>query len=84
MHSQRYQLFRALLVTAREASGLTQVQVSERMGKPQSFVSKYERGDRRLDLTEFVELADVLSINAATFIDDYRERLKYLKKVLGS
>lgn len=75
LHSQNYQVFRSLLISSREASGLTQVQVAERLGKPQSFVSKYERGERRLDLSEFVDLADVLGIDVATFISTYRSAL---------
>ena len=51
---------------------MTQVQIAEKMGRPQSFVSKYERGERRLDFSEFMELADVLSIDIIAFVDDYR------------
>ena len=72
LHSQNYQIFRSMLISSREASGLTQVQVAEKLGKPQSFVSKYERGERRLDFSEFVELADVLGIDITTFIKAYR------------
>lgn len=42
------------------------------MKKPQSFVSKYERGERRLDFTEFMELAAILSIDVGEFIEDFR------------
>lgn len=79
MHSERYRVFRSLLVSAREAAGLSQVQVAERLGKPQSFVSKYERGDRRLDFTEFMELAEVLSIDASAFIEEYRQKLLVMR-----
>lgn len=72
LHSQQYDVFRKLLVSAREACGLTQVEVAQRMEKPQSFVSKYERGERRLDFTEFMELAAILSIDVSKFIEDYR------------
>ncbi len=72
LHSHHYQIFRSLLVSAREKSGLTQVQIATRLGKPQSFISKYERGERRLDFSEFIELADILGIDIADFIDNYR------------
>ncbi len=75
LHSHHYQIFRALLVNARVASGLTQIQIANRLGKPQSFISKYERGERRLDFAEFIELADVLGIDVATFIDSYRSTI---------
>lgn len=51
---------------------MTQVQIAEKLGRPQSFISKYERGERRLDFSEFVELADVLGIDIIAFVNDYR------------
>lgn len=39
---------------------ITQVELAERLGRPQSFVSKVERGERRLDVNEFCELAEAL------------------------
>ncbi len=80
LHSHQYQIFRSLLIAAREASGLTQVQIAERLGKPQSFISKYERGERRLDFSEFMELADVLLIDTSAFIDAYRSTLTVITK----
>lgn len=72
LHSHYYQIFRSLLVSAREKSGLTQVQIAERLGKPQSFISKYERGERRLDFPEFIELAEVIGIDIADFVNRYQ------------
>jgi len=72
LHRHHYQIFRALLVAAREKSGLTQVQIAEQLGKPQSFISKYERGERRLDFTEFVELAEILNLDTVDFLSRYR------------
>jgi len=56
----KYERFRKRLVTGRKSKGLTQMQVAERLGKPQSFVSKYERGERRLDVVEFLEVAKAI------------------------
>lgn len=75
LHRRQYDVFRKLLVSAREMRGLTQVQVAERLGKPQSFVSKYERCERRLDFTEFMELADILCIDVTEFVEAYRLQL---------
>lgn len=61
-----------MLVKARLSSGLTQVQVAKKLGRPQSYVSKYERGERRLDFPEFVGLADVLGIDIPSFVEEYR------------
>ena len=71
LHDPNYQIFRAMLVGAREANGLTQVDVAKRLGKPQSFVSKYERGERRLDFVEFVLLAEVLDLDATAFLAQF-------------
>lgn len=53
---------------------MTQVQVATKLGKPQSYVSKYESGDRRLDVTEFVQIADFLSLDINGFLDQYRAK----------
>lgn len=63
LHDPRYALFRALLVSERERNGLTQVDVAARLGRPQSYVSKYERGERRLDIIEFIDVANALGVD---------------------
>lgn len=52
-----------LLVAARRRAGLTQQQLADRLGEPQSFVAKYEGGDRRLDLLEFMTIARALQFD---------------------
>jgi transcriptional regulator with XRE-family HTH domain len=59
VHSPRYQKFLACLRTARKESGLTQAQVARRLRKPQSFVSKSESGERRLDPLELADFARI-------------------------
>lgn len=54
--SDRYRIFLVHLVEARRGAGLTQTELAMRLGKPQSYVSKVENGERRLDFVEFVEL----------------------------
>ena len=76
LHRPQYELFRKLMIEARERSGLTQVQVAAALGRPQSFISKYERGDRRLDFSEFVEIAEVLGVDTAAFLAAYRNGVK--------
>lgn len=66
--SPKYEQFRALLVQARKESGLTQRELAARLERPQSYVSKYENGERRLDLIEFLEVAAILDIDVAGFI----------------
>ena len=57
-----------LLAEGRRASGLTQAELAARLGRPQSFVSKYETGERRLDVVEFLEVADALGLDAARLL----------------
>lgn len=66
--TSRYQTLRTLLIEARREAGLTQVELAAKLSRPQSFVSKYERGERRLDLVEFLEVADALGFQPAQFI----------------
>jgi transcriptional regulator with XRE-family HTH domain len=49
-----------LLILARRQGGLTQQAVAERLDRPQSFVAKYENGERRLDVLEFLAVARAL------------------------
>lgn len=59
-----------MLIETRHTKNLTQVEVANRLGKPQSFVSKYESGERRLDVIEFIEVCKALSANALSIIRD--------------
>jgi transcriptional regulator with XRE-family HTH domain len=56
---------RQIMIEAREAAGLNQTQLGKALGKSQSFVSNYERGQRRLDVTEFVLIARILGLDAS-------------------
>jgi transcriptional regulator with XRE-family HTH domain len=58
--SGRYRRLRELLIEARKKAGLTQVELAQKLSRPQSFVSKYELGERRLDVVEFLEVAGAL------------------------
>ncbi|MCE4061817.1 helix-turn-helix domain-containing protein [Pandoraea sputorum] len=75
IHDPKYQVFRQMLLDARKEKGLQQVEVAERLGKTQSFVSKYERGERRLDFCEFIEVAAALEIDVNAFVLRYRSLL---------
>lgn len=66
--SDRYARFLAVIVQARKEAGLTQLELASRLGKPQSYISKAERGERRIDVVEFIELADALDVEPAMLI----------------
>ena len=63
-----YDEFRQALCAARKNAGLSQLQLAERLSKPQSFISKYERGERRLDVLEFFHVAEALNIDPLKFL----------------
>ena len=60
---------RTLLISLRSEAGLRQTDLAERLGKPQSFVSKYENGERRLDLSEVYSICEALNISFVTFAE---------------
>ncbi|MCR6652665.1 MAG: helix-turn-helix domain-containing protein [Cellvibrionaceae bacterium] len=74
IHSERYRYLLVLLREAREAAGVTQAQLSEKLGKPQSYVSKYENGDRRLDLIEMMEVCQRINADPHVLIDRVRDK----------
>ncbi|MEA5534542.1 helix-turn-helix transcriptional regulator [Crocosphaera sp. XPORK-15E] len=71
--SPRYRRFRELLIQARLEKNITQVELAKKLGKPQSYISKYERGERRLDLIEFLDIADALMIDPYEFIRQLKD-----------
>lgn len=56
---------------------MTQQQVADALGRPQSYVAKYENGERRLDVIEFLDVVEILKINPA-------EILKLLNRIQTS
>lgn len=65
---ERYEKLRLMLVDAREKAGLTQVDLAERLDRPQPFVSKIERGIRRVDVIEFIEIAQAIGFDPLAFL----------------
>jgi transcriptional regulator with XRE-family HTH domain len=67
-HTRACGVLRAQLVAARQKAGLTQAQLAQEIGRPQSFVAKYEGGERRIDLVELLEILAILNILAGTIL----------------
>lgn len=66
--TQSYVHFRRLLINARKEAGLTQAELACKLDRPQSYISKYECGERRLDVIEFLEIVENLDIDAPGLI----------------
>lgn len=71
----------AVLVEARQASGLTQAELAARVSKDQSFVSIIERGQRRVDVLEFVALARAMGADPTQLFDSVTKRLSGVLKI---
>ncbi|GAA3843083.1 helix-turn-helix domain-containing protein [Amycolatopsis tucumanensis] len=69
IYSAEYQQVCELLRQLRREAGLTQVQVAEALGVPQSFVSRYESGQRRLDIVELRHVTDALQVRFPEFLE---------------
>jgi transcriptional regulator with XRE-family HTH domain len=70
------EILRNLLIAVRSEAGLRQIDLAKRLGKPQSFVSKYESGERRLDLIELHKLCQALGISLVVLARKFEAALK--------
>ncbi|MEO8498827.1 MAG: helix-turn-helix transcriptional regulator [Planctomycetota bacterium] len=68
IHTTRYRFLRDFLTEARKSQGLSQESLAEKLGRVQTFVSKYERGERRLDVVELLDVAEALQLDASDLI----------------
>lgn len=68
IYTKDQERLQVLLREFREAQGLTQRDVAKRLGVPQSFVSKYESGERRLDLPELRQVCEAIGVSLEDFI----------------
>jgi transcriptional regulator with XRE-family HTH domain len=75
IHSLEQEVLLRLLRDLRVEAGLRQSDLAERLGWPQSFVSKYEAGERRLDLLELRAIGDALSSSLRTIVDRLEQDL---------
>lgn len=73
-HNPDYQLLLAVLKAARKRVGVSQVDLAERLGNTQTFVSKCERGERRIDAVELVEFAEALGVEPLGLLGEYLEQ----------
>lgn len=71
--SARHRALISLLIEQRERLGFTQAQLAEKLGEYQSFVARLESGQRRVDVVEFLQLAELLEFDPKAVLDRLRD-----------
>ncbi|HKR16517.1 helix-turn-helix transcriptional regulator [Rhizorhapis sp.] len=73
--TKQHQDFIRALREVRRSKGVTQVQLSERLDRAQSYISNIERGERRIDVIEFMAIAAALNRDAAELFSEIVTRM---------
>lgn len=73
--TRQHRALQLVLRTLREEKGLKQVELADILGKPQSYVSKFEAGERKLELPELDRICDALEVSLETLIRRYKKEL---------
>jgi transcriptional regulator with XRE-family HTH domain len=76
IYSEKYKVAIALLREERKRAGISQIELAKRLNETQSFVSKVERLDRRLDIIELYEFCQAIGIRFSEFAQKLESKLK--------
>jgi len=71
IYSYHQKQLQFLLRQTRVEAGLSQIDLSHKLCRPQSFISKYESGERRLDLVELKQICDAIGVALKKFIENF-------------
>jgi transcriptional regulator with XRE-family HTH domain len=71
LKSPEYARLVATLVAVRKAAGVRQQALAKKLGRPQSFIAKYEGGERRIDVVEFIAIARALEADPIKLFRDF-------------
>jgi transcriptional regulator with XRE-family HTH domain len=75
IYTAEYAQLLRLLRETREQANVTQTELAERLGRSQSFVTKFERGDRRLDAIQLRTICQALGTDLVSFVAELERRL---------
>jgi transcriptional regulator with XRE-family HTH domain len=75
VHSREQEAFCELMISARKQAELTQHDLAKRLRKPQSFVAKYEGGERRIDVVEFIAIAKAIGADSLEILRALKRRV---------
>jgi ribosome-binding protein aMBF1 (putative translation factor) len=76
LYTRRQRILLRLLRETRQDAGLFQQDLAETLDRPQSFVSKYESGERRLDILELRDVCQALGISLREFVNRLERQLE--------
>jgi len=73
--NRQREIFLFLLKEIRQKNGITQVELAQKLGVPQSFVSKYESGERQLDILELRQICQLIGVSFDNFVHQLEEKI---------
>jgi ribosome-binding protein aMBF1 (putative translation factor) len=79
IYSARYGAFLKLLKKARQDAGLTQSELAVRLSETQTFISKCERGERRIDIVELHTFCQAMNVSLVKFVDSLERTIRRKK-----
>lgn len=72
IHSARLRRLTEILTERRKATGLTQTAVAHAMGRHQPFIANIENGQRRVDIVELMDLAEIMELDLHEVIEELK------------
>ena len=81
IHKNEYSVLLRRLRTLRTEAGMTQVDLSTALQRPQSYVSDVERGSRRMDLLQLRELCNACGQSLTEFVDEFEQELGQVRPI---
>jgi len=80
LHTEAYQRLLKALILHRNKQNLSQAELADRLGKPHSFVGKYELGERRLDVVEVFVILNAQGLEPLAFLEEVLTELPHKLK----
>jgi transcriptional regulator with XRE-family HTH domain len=75
IYTREYAIVLRLMKQTREKAGITQVELAKRLRQSQSFVSKMERGDRRIDIVQLRTICGIYGLRLSEFVQRFEKEL---------